>query len=111
MGASGEEFFEQELREGGGIVAKDAMLFEKIIEDDAVAEFLERVEIDRDGFRSLRAIALGDFARDGLAVGDDPVDDVTRGVLPDCLEVIGEGIAGGFAGLRHEIGDVDARSF
>jgi len=34
-----------------------------------------------------------------------------RNVFLDGSEMIGEGVAGGFAGLGHQIGDVDARSF
>ena len=29
----------------------------------------------------------------------------------DGAQVVGEGIAGGFSGLGHEVGDVDARGF
>jgi hypothetical protein len=92
-------------------MAKDAMFFDEVVEDDAVAEFLEGVEIDRNGLGALSAVALGDFARDGLAIGDHPVDDAAGAVLANRFEVIGERVAGGFAGLRHEIGDVDTRGF
>ncbi len=105
----GEELFEEELGEGGGVMSKNPVFFDEVVEDDAVPEFLEGVEVDGDRLSALGVIALGDFARDSLAVGDDPVDDAAGGVLADCFEMIGEGVAGGFAGLRHEIGDVDAR--
>src|SRR5579871_4728623 len=73
--ARGKELLEQELGESGGIVAKDTVLFEKIVEDDAVTEFLEGVDIDGDRLGALGTVALGDFAGDVLAIGDDPVDD------------------------------------
>jgi len=99
------------MRQGGGVVAKDAVLFEQVVEDHTVAEFLEGIEVDGDGLGALGAIAFGDFARDGLAVGDDPVDHPAGGVLANGFEVVGQGVAGGFAGLCHEVRDVDARGF
>ncbi len=54
-------------------------------------------------------VAAGHIGRDGLAIGDDPIDDAARDVFLDGAKVIGEGVAGGFAGLGHQIGDVDAR--
>jgi hypothetical protein len=87
------------------------VLLEKVIEDDAVAKFLEGVKVYRDRLGALSAIAPGNIAGDGLAIGDDPVDDAPRGVLADRLEMVCERVSGGFAGLCHEIGDVDARSF
>ena len=104
-----EKFFEEQAGEAAGIVAEDAVFFEEIIEDDAEAELLERGQIDDNGFCALRAIPAGDVGRDGLAVGDDPIDDAGPDVLLNSAQVIGEGVAGGFAGLGHEIGDVDAR--
>ena len=92
-------------------MAKDAVFFDEIVEDDAIAEFLEGVEIDRDGLGAFGAIAFGYLAGDGLAIGDDPVYNATGTVLSNRFEMIGEGVAGGFAGLRHEIGDVDTRGF
>jgi len=87
------------------------VFFDKVVENDAVAEFLQGVEIDCDGLGALGAIALGDLARYGLAIGDDPVDDTAGAVFANCIEMIGERVAGGFTGLRHEIGDVDTRGF
>jgi len=92
-------------------MAKDAVFFDEVVEDDPVAELLEGVEIDGDGLGAFGAIALGDFARDRLAIRDDPVDEAAGAVFANRFEVIGEGVAGSFAGLRHEIGDVDPRSF
>src|SRR5260370_6229128 len=104
-----EEFVEEEAGEGSGVVADDAVLFEEIVEDDAEAEILEGGKIEEYGFGALRAVAAGHVGRDGLAVGDDPIDDAARDVFLNRAEMIGEGIAGGFAGLGHQVGDVDAR--
>jgi len=87
------------------------VFFDEVVEDDAITEFLERVEIDGNGLGALSAVALGDFTRDGLSIRDDPVDHAAGCVLANGFEVIGKGVAGGFARLRHEIGDVYARGF
>ena len=112
MGRSAvEEFFEEEAGEAFGVVADDAVFFEEVVEDDADAELLELRKIDDYGFGALGAIAAGNVGRDWLAVGDDPIDDAARNVILDGAEMIGEGVAGGFAGLGHEIGDVNAGGF
>ena len=54
-----EEFFEEEPGEAAGVVAKDAVLLEEIVEDDSEAELLERGEIDGHRFGALRSIAAG----------------------------------------------------
>ncbi len=104
-----EEFFEEEAGEAPGAMADDGVLLEKIVEDDAVAEFLEGGEIDDHGFGALGAVAAGDLWRNGLAIGDHPIDDAVADVLLDSAEMIGERVAGSFTGLGHQIGDVDAR--
>ena len=103
--------FEEEAGEAAGVVAEDAVFLEEIVEDDAEAEFLEGGKIDGHGLGTLRAVTPGHIGRDGLAIGDDPIDDAARNVFLDGAEMIAEGVAGGFAGLGHQIGDVDARSF
>jgi len=110
-GLAAEELFEEEAGEAAGVVAQDAVFLEEIVEDDAEAEFLEGGKIDGHGFGALRAVTPGHIGRDGLAIGNDPIDDAAGDVLLDGAEMIAEGVAGGFAGLRHQIGDVDARSF
>ena len=89
----------------------DAVFFEEIVEDDAEAELLEREEINGNGLSTLRAIAASDVGRDGLAIANDPIDDAGPDVLLDSAQMIREGITGGFSGLGHEIGNVDARGF
>jgi len=92
-------------------VADDAVLFEEIVEDHAEAKLLEREEINGDRFSALRAIAASNVGRDGLAIGDDPIDHTRTDVLLDSAKMIREGVAGSFPGLGHEIGNVDARGF
>ena len=91
------------------VVTDDAMFFEEIVGDGADAEFLKFGQIDEDGLSALAAIAAGDGRRDGLAVGDNEIDDATGSMFLDGANVVGEGVAGGFARLGHEIGDIDAR--
>jgi hypothetical protein len=106
-----QEFFEEQAGEAAGVVADDAVFFEEVVEDDAETELLERREIDGHGLGALRAVATGDVGRDGLAIGNDPIDDAGLDVILDGTQMIGERVAGSFAGLGHEIGDVDARGF
>src|SRR5205823_11504330 len=108
-GLVAEELFEEETGEAAGVVAEDAVLLEEIVEDDSETELLKRLKIDSYGFRALRAIAAGHVGRNGLAIGNDEIDDALRDVLLDGAKMIGEGVAGGFAGLGHQVGDVDAR--
>src|SRR5258708_4612290 len=110
-GLAVEEFFEEEAGEAAGVMADDRVFFEEIVEDDAEAELLEGRNVGGDRFGALRAIAPRDFGRNGLAIGDDPIDDAAGNVFLDGAEMIGKGVAGSFAGLRHQVGDVHARGF
>ena len=108
-GLAMEEFLEEEAGKALGVVADDAVLLDEIIEDDAEAELLELGEIDGHRFGAFRAVAAGDIGRDGTVVGDHPINDTVRNVFLNGAKVIGERVAGGLAGLRHQIGDVHAR--
>src|SRR5712664_3586928 len=111
MGGTRKEFFEKEAGKAGGIVADDAVLFEEIVQNDAVSELRQVRDIDDHGLSALGTITLGDFRRDRLAIGDDPVDEAARSVVLNGAEMIGQRVTGSFARLSHEIGDVDARCF
>ena len=87
------------------------MFLEEIVEDDAEAELLEFGEIDGNGLGTLCAVSASDIGRNGLPVGDDPIDHSRTYVLLDGAEMVRECVAGSFAGLGHEIGNVHARSF
>src|SRR5713226_2029792 len=104
-----EKLFEEEAGEAASVVTEYAVFFEEIVEDDAEAKLLEVREIDDHGFGALRAITACDIGRDGLPIGNDPIDHSVRNVLLDRAQMIREGVAGGFAGLGHEIGHVHAR--
>src|ERR1700676_2313657 len=60
---------------------------------------------------ALRAVTVGDFRRNGLAIGDHPVNHPARCVMLDSAQMIGQRIAGSFAGLGHKVSDIDARRF
>src|SRR5260370_34363377 len=109
MGGTRKEFFEKEAGKAGGIVADDAVLFEEIVQNDAISELLEVREIDDHGLGALGTITLGDFRRDRLAISDDPVDEAARSVALNGAEMIGQRVTGIFARLTHEIDDVDAK--
>jgi hypothetical protein len=106
-----EEFFEEQAREAAGVVANDAVLFKKIVEDYAEAKLLELRKINGHGLGALRAVTAGDVRRDELTIGDDPINDAARDVFLDGAKMIGERVAGGFARLGHQVGDVDAGRF
>ena len=61
-------------------MANNAVFFEQIIEHDAVTKFLQLRNIDGHWLRALSSVAPGNFWRNGLSIGDDPVAS-TRGPL------------------------------
>jgi hypothetical protein len=72
---------------------------------------LELGKINGHGLGALRAVAPSNVRRDRLTIGDDPINDAVWDVFLDGAEMIGERVAGSFAGLGHQIGDVDAGRF
>src|SRR5437867_11548437 len=108
-GLVAEELFEEETGETTGVMAEDPVFLEEIIEDDAEAELLERGEVDSNGFGASRAITTGHVGRNGLAIGNDEVDDALRDVLQDRAKMIGQRVASGFVRLEHQVGDLEAR--
>jgi hypothetical protein len=86
------------------------MLLEQIVQDDPIAELLKLGQVNHHLLRTLAAIALGDFRRNGPAVGHNPVHHRPRRVAADGAKVVAKRIRGGFARLSHEIGDVNAGS-
>src|SRR6266403_184934 len=105
MGGTRKEFFEKEAGKAGGIVADDAVLFEEIVQNDAISELLQVRDIDDHGLGALGTITLGDFRRDRLTIGDDPVDEAARSVVLNGAEMIGQRVTGSFARLSHGTGD------
>jgi hypothetical protein len=56
-------------------VAYDAVLFEEIIENDAVAEPLKLGKVDGDLLSTLTTIAPRDFRRNRTAISHNPIHD------------------------------------
>jgi len=106
-----EEFFEEKTGEAGGVVADDAVLLEQIAGDEANFPTEDFVAVEADRFGALGAVTADDFWGSSFVIGDDSIDEATADVVLDGAEVIAESVVGGFAGLGHEIGDVDAGSF
>src|SRR5712692_11593775 len=104
-----EELFEEEAGKAAGVVAEDTVFLEKIVQDNAEAELLEFGQINRYRFSALGAVAPCNFGRHRLAIGNNPINDTMGDVFLDGAKMIGESVAGSFAGLGHEIGDVHAR--
>ena len=48
-----QEFLEKETSQAPRIVANNTVLFEQVVEHDAIAEFLQFGNVDRDRFRAL----------------------------------------------------------
>jgi len=100
---------EQEAGELRGVVPDDAMLLKKIAGQEFNAEAGDTLGIEADLLGALGAITPGDLRRDGLAIGDDVVDEVPAHVILNDANVLAEGVVRGLAGLGHEIGDVNTR--
>ena len=83
------------------IVPNDAALIEQIIENNAATQFMELRKINRHRFGALRTIAPRNFRGDRLAIGDHVVDQLARAVNLNGAKMIGQRVAGGFAGLGH----------
>src|SRR2546430_15415750 len=78
-GLAVKEFFEEEAGEALGAMADDAVFLEKIVEDDAEAEFLELPEVDVDGFGALGAVTAGGVGGGGAGGGGGPHHDAGGG--------------------------------
>jgi len=107
---SEEEFVDEEARQARGVVAKDTVLFDEVAGNEANFQLQDFVAIEQHWFGTLSAITAGDFRRDRLEIGDDGVNDAGGDVMVDGTKMIAESVMSGFAGLGHEIGDVDAGS-
>ena len=95
----------------GGVVADDAVFLEEIAGEQFDVELRDIFSVELDLFGTFRAVTAGDFGGDGFAIGDDVIDEIFADVILNGPDVLAERVVSGFAGLGHEISDVDARSF
>lgn len=84
------------------------MLFEEFVHDAFEAEALDGFNVIFHGLGALLAIALDDGAARHAMIQDHPIENLLLGVFEDRADVIGGGEMRSFAGLGHEIADVDA---
>ena len=99
------------LSHAGGVVGDNAVFIEEIAGDKFDVAFEKIFAIDDDGFGILGAVAASHFGRDGFTIGDDGIDDAFADMSLNGAKMFAEGVVGGFAGLRHEIGNVDTGGF
>jgi hypothetical protein len=85
----GKKFFQQKARETSWVVPNDAMLFEQIVEHNAVPKLLQVGDVDRHRLGALGTVALGDLRGYGLAIGYHPVNDTGGSVALNSAQVIG----------------------
>ena len=111
MAAREEEFLHEEARETSRVVAKDTVFFDEVTGNETNSHLQDVVAIEKNGLGALGAVTPSNLRGDRFAIGDDGVDDATTDVLGDGTKMIAERVPSGFAGLRHEVGDVHAWSF
>ena len=103
-----EELFDEEAGELGGVMTDDAMFLDEIAGEEFDLKPGNLIGIEADLFGAFGAVATGNVEGDGFAVGDDVVDEIFPDVILDSANVFAKAVMGGFAGLGHEIGDIDA---
>ena len=103
-----QEFVEEETGEARGIVADDAVLFEEFIHDAFEAEALEDFDVIFHGQGVLFAIAIKDGTAGHAIIQDHPIENLLLSVLEDGADVVRRFEFRSFAGLRHQIADIDA---
>jgi hypothetical protein len=92
-------------------VADYAVFFEEIIKEEFDFHFSDVFDVDGDLRGALRAVAAGHFGGNAATIGDNVIDDALANVFVNGAKMLAEWVVGGFAGLGHEIGDVDAGRF
>ena len=104
-----EELFDEEAGELGGVMTDDAMFLDEIAGEELDAETGDLLRIEANLLGAFGAITSCDFRGNGLAVGDDVVDEIFPDVILNGADMLAERVLRSFTGLRHEIGDIDAR--
>lgn len=110
-GGTQKKFVYEEARETGRIVAYEAVFFEEIVENEFDFELEDLLGINEDGLGALGAITASDVGRNGLAIGDNPVNDTLVDMALNGAQMLTESVVCGFARLGHQIGDIDAWGF
>ena len=82
-------------------MAKDAVFLDEIASDEAYFQLQDIVAINENGFSALPSVTTGNFWRNGLAIGDDYVQDAAIDMVFDDAKMIAESVMGGFARLSH----------
>jgi len=92
-------------------VADEAVFLEEIVENELDLELEDLFGIDDDGLGALGAITAGHIGGDRLAIGDNPVNDTLADMALNGAQMFTESVVRSFAGLSHEVGDIDAWGF
>src|SRR5690348_12605099 len=99
---------EEEAREPQGIVTNYAVDLEQIARNATRASALDFCRIENDRLGTLRFVTARNVPGNGAAVHNNGVNELTAGVLFNGFDVIAQGKATRFAGLGHQIRDVNA---
>ena len=110
MGAE-EEFFDQEAGEDGGVVPDDAVFFQEIGSKQVNIPVEDLFAVEGNRFGAFGEVTRSDAGGDRFAIGDDSFNDAAGNVFLDGADMVAERVAGGFAWLGHEVGNVNAWSF
>lgn len=86
-----------------------AVNFQEIIRDALQAHALQFGMIDEDRLSTLRPVSPQNFGSERLIIEDDAINNLSARVLTNGPDVVTECVTKRFAGLRHQVGDVDAR--
>ena len=84
------------------------MLLQKVGGDVAQAHTFQLGERGLDDLGALGFVAAQDFGGCGRAIDYNAIEEARAGVFVDGANVVGDGIMLGLAGLRHQVGDIDA---
>src|SRR4029077_9445358 len=101
-------FAEKKLGEAAGVVADLAALLQQVGGEVGQSHSFELAERGPDNLGALFAIAAQHLRGSRSAIDHRRVKYPNAGVCVDGADVIGDGVALGLAGLRHEISNVNA---
>src|ERR1700722_2614297 len=102
------EFIQQETGQARLIVTQDFIVMQKIAGNVTNSHPLKFGKRRLDWLGALSSIPSQERRPDRLPIDDDKIKNVAPGVIVNGPDVIGNGIVLGFAGLGHQIRDVNA---